>query len=115
MEEFMTSQYVPPADVTSDDKLWSALAYVFSPIVPVIILLMEEKKNRPFIKQHNMQALILGIVLWVINVVLSFVFIGICTSGLTLILMIYFGYTAYQGKAVKIPLVTDFVKNQGWE
>ena len=81
----------------------------------VIILLMEDKKNRPFIKAHNMQALILGIVLWVINVVLSFVYVGVCTSGLTLILMIYYGYTAYQGKYVKIPVITDFVKKQGWE
>ena len=110
----MTEQNVPPADITSDDKLWSALAYIFSPIVPVIILLLEDKKNRPFIKLHNMQALVLGVVLWVINVALSFAIVGICTSGLTLILMIYYGYTAYQGKLVKIPVVTDFINKQGW-
>lgn len=110
----MMDQSVPPTDVTSDDKLWAGLAYLFSPIVPVIILLMEDKKNRPFIKAHNMQALVLGVVLWVINVLLSFVIVGICTSGLTLILMIYYAYTAYQGKDVKIPLVTDFVNKQGW-
>ncbi len=111
----MKDQYVAPGDVTSDDKLWAALAYVFSPIVPVIILLMEDKKTRPFIKAHNMQALILGLVLWVINVVLSFVFVGICTSGLTLILMIYYGYTAYQGKYINVPVISDLVKKQGWE
>ncbi len=66
----MSDQNVPPADITSDDKIWAALAYIFSPVVPVIILLMEDKKNRPFIKAHNMQALMLGIVLWVINVAL---------------------------------------------
>jgi uncharacterized membrane protein len=111
----MSDQSTFQGEITSDDKLWSALTYVFSPIIPVIILLMEDKKNRPFIKAHNMQALILGIVLWVINVALSFVFIGICTSGLTLVLMIYYGYTAYQGKLIKIPVITDFVHNQGWE
>jgi hypothetical protein len=27
-------------EVTSDDKLWSALTYIFTPLVPIIILLM---------------------------------------------------------------------------
>ena len=41
--------------VTSDDKLWAMLAYLLSPIVPIIILLMEDKKNRPFLKAHTVQ------------------------------------------------------------
>ncbi len=45
-------------EVTSDDKLWALLAYVLTPLVPVIILLMEDKKNRPFLKAHNVQALV---------------------------------------------------------
>jgi uncharacterized membrane protein len=52
-----------PSEVTSDDKLWAALAYVFSPLVPIIIMLLEDKKNRPFIKAHNMQALVWGVAL----------------------------------------------------
>ena len=110
----MTEQTIPPEEITSDDKLWAALAYIFSPIIPVIILLLDEKKDRPFIKAHNMQALVLGVVLWVVNVALSFIFIGICTSLLTLVLMIYLGVKAYQGQTLEIPVVSDFVKNQGW-
>lgn len=41
------------SEVTSDDKLWALLAYIFSPLVPIILMLMEDKKNRPFIKAHN--------------------------------------------------------------
>ncbi len=55
-----------PGEVTSDDKLMAALAYVFSPIVPVIFLLMEDKKNRPFIKAHNAQALAIGIIMIIV-------------------------------------------------
>src|SRR3972149_3824243 len=55
----MTTMSAPES--TSDDRLWAALAYVFSPLVPIILLLWEEKKQRPFIKAHNMQALFLGI------------------------------------------------------
>jgi hypothetical protein len=54
-EELMENQ--PMMEVTSDDKLWSLLAYVLTPLVPIIILLMEDKKNRPFIRAHNAQAL----------------------------------------------------------
>jgi hypothetical protein len=34
-----------PNEVTSDDRLMAALAYVFSPLVPIIFLLMEDKKT----------------------------------------------------------------------
>ena len=53
-------------DVTSDDKLWAALAYVFTPIVPIILLLLEDKKDRPFIRAHNMQALLWGIIFYIL-------------------------------------------------
>jgi uncharacterized membrane protein len=101
-----------PMDVTSDDKLWAALAYFLSPIVPVIILLMEDKKNRPFIRSHNAQALVMGIVMAIVVPI-----IGTFTLGCGFVLyfiMWYWAYVAFQGKAVNIPVVTDFVKNQGW-
>lgn len=101
-------------EVTSDDKLWAALAYVFTPIIPVILMLLEDKKDRPFIKAHNAQALAWGIVLWVLTFVLSFVIIGVCIGLLGFVLQLYWGYKAYQGEYINIPVVTDFVKNQGW-
>lgn len=110
----MSDQDIPTLDVTSDDKLWALLSYLLTPVVPIIVLLMEDKKQRPFIKAHYMQALVLGIVLWVINFLLSFILIGICTSILTLVLLIYYGVKAYRGEIIEIPVVTNFVKNQGW-
>jgi len=99
---------------TSDDRLWTLLAYIFTPVIPVIILLLEEKKGRPFIKAHNMQALVLGVVEWVINFALSFVVIGCVTSVLTLILNIYLGIKANKGEVFDIPVVSNFVRKQGW-
>jgi uncharacterized membrane protein len=101
-------------DVTDDDKLWAALAYVFSPLIPVILLLMEDKKDRPFIKAHNAQALAYGIVLYVLTFVLTFVIIGPCLGLVGWALAIYWAVKAYQGEYVNIPVITDFVKNQGW-
>ena len=103
------------SDVTSDDKLWTLLAYILSPIVPIILMLMEDKKNRPFIKAHNAQALALGVIEVVLYVVLGWLFfIGVCLGLLLWIAMIYWGIQAFQGKYVTIPVITDFVKNQGW-
>ncbi|OGO21832.1 MAG: hypothetical protein A2Y54_09245 [Chloroflexi bacterium RBG_16_51_16] len=96
----------PMSDATSDDRLWALLAYIFSPLVPIIIMLMSDKKDRPFIKAHNMQALVLGIV----TVITSTFCIGI----LVWFYQIYCGIQAYQGKLVEIPLITNLVKGQGW-
>jgi uncharacterized protein len=109
------TQYSPPTDVTSDDKLWTLLAYILSPLVPIIVLLMEDKKSRPFIKAHNAQALVLGVVGWIINDVLTPVFgLGCITSIIYLVLVIYYGVKAYQGNYVTIPVITDWCKSQGW-
>lgn len=101
-----------PSDVTSDDKLWALLAYVLSPLIPAIIMFaMPEKKDRPFIKAHNAQALVVGLVEIVLGIVLSWT---ICVPFILWGVLIYWGIQAYNGKLVTIPVVTDFVKNQGW-
>jgi len=101
-------------EVTDDDKLWAALAYVFSPIIPVVILLMDDKKNRPFIKAHNVQALVWGLAVSIISSVLAVVLVGVCTGIVGWGIAIYWGVKAYQGEMITIPVITDFVKNQGW-
>src|SRR5574341_145190 len=110
------SQAPMSGDVTSDDKLCALLAYVLTPIVPVIILLMQDKKNRPFLRAHNAQALAWGLVNVVIGTILSGV-LFFCFGAPSIIIWlvgVYWGYQAYQGKLVTIPFITDFVKNQGW-
>ncbi len=104
----------PQIESSSDDRLWTLLGYIFTPIIPIVVLLLEDKKNRPFIKAHNMQALILGVVEWIINFALSFIVIGCITSVLTLILNIYLGVKANRGEVFEIPVITKFVRQQGW-
>lgn len=110
----MDQQVIPPEEVTSDDRLWTMLGYIFTPLIPVVILLMEDKKNRPFIKRHNMQALILGVVEWVINFLLSFIVIGCITSVITILVNIYLGIKANRGESFDIPVISNFVRGQGW-
>lgn len=103
-------------DVSDDDKLWAFLAYIFTPIVPIILMLMEDKKNRPFIRAHNAQALAWGVINLVGGTILSSV-LFFCLGAPSIIIWavgVYWGWQAYQGKQVTIPLVSDFVKGQGW-
>jgi uncharacterized membrane protein len=104
----------PGSGITSDDKLWVLLAYILTPIVPIIILLIEDKKKRPFIRAHNAQALVLGIVNVLIGVLLGWTLILACVPFLIWIYCVYLGIQAYGGKYVEIPVVTNFVKGQGW-
>ena len=112
----MTQQPASGMEITSDDKLWALLAYVLTPVVPIILLLMEDKKNRPFIRAHNGQALAWGILNLVVGTALTAV-LFFCFGAPTVIIWgvgVYWGIKAYQGNMVTIPVVTDFVKKQGW-
>lgn len=106
----------PMSDLTSDDKLWGALSYVFAPIVGIIVLLMEDKKSRPFIKFHAVQSIAVSIVFWILAAIITTVTIGfggLCVPLLWLVFL-YWAYQAYQGQMVNIPVVTNFIKQQGW-
>jgi uncharacterized protein len=113
-DEFNVENVDPAEDtsVTDDDKLWALLAYVLSPLIPIVILLLEEKKNRPFLKAHNAQALIWGLitaVVWSASTPL------LCIPGIVMwLLAIYWGWQAYQGQMVEIPVISNFVRQQGW-
>lgn len=100
-------------DVTSDDKLWAALGYPI-PIVALIVLFMEEKKSRPFIKYHAVQALAFNVVLVLLMFALSLtIILSICAPFLWFV-SFWPAYKAYQGEYLELPVITNFIKNQGW-
>lgn len=122
-EETVPEEITPEVDapqsfesegITSDDKLWALLAYVFSPLIPIIILLLEDKKARPFIQAHNAQALVMGIINMLFAILVGWTVFLSCIPLLIWIVMIYWGFKAYQGEFVEIPVVSNFVRNQGW-
>ncbi len=107
------SDQIGTPEITSDDKLWAALGYPI-PIIPIIVLLMEDKKNRPFIRYHAVQSLILNVALLILGIVMSVtVILAICTPLLWLVTL-WPAYEAYQGKYTELPVITNFMKNQGW-
>ena len=110
----MTEEKIIDPNITSDDKLWALLAYLFTPTIPIVLMLIEDKKDRPFLKAHYVQALVWGLIVGVLSTLLSFIIVG-CFIGLAgLVLNIIWGIKAYNGEYVEIPVITDFVKKQGW-
>jgi len=118
----------PPAgDVTDNDRLMALLAYIIGVIVPIIILVSEENKNRPFQRYHAVQSLGLWVASLIYSVLACIVYfllstitlglLGFCLwilFLLPLVPVILYGIKAYQGEWVVIPVLTDFLKKQGW-
>jgi uncharacterized membrane protein len=112
-------------DITSDDKLWAALGYPIF-IIALIMLFIEGKKERPFIKFHAVQALALNVALWVVEIVIGIlsgalgkVTFGLgwlisCLSPLLWLGMLWPAILAYQGKYFNVPVVTKFLRGQHW-
>jgi uncharacterized membrane protein len=101
------SQAPVSPDVTSDDKLWAALGYVI-PLIAIVVLFMEDKKNRPYVKFNAVQSLVATVVLTILTT------ITFGCGGILFLVMLWWAYQAYQGQDVKIPMISDFIRNQGW-
>jgi uncharacterized membrane protein len=112
-------------DITSDDKLWAALGYPIFPIA-IIMLLVEGKKDRPFIKYHAVQALACNVAVWAVEIILAIlsailaaVTFGIgglisCIAPIVWLILIWPAILAYQGKYFEVPVVTKFLRSQHW-
>ena len=128
---------ITDAEANADDRLIALLSYVTQIVIPlvmpVIVLLSESSKLRPFQRYHAVQSLALtclfiavsvavGIgtaILQVIPVVGFLVgFLVLCLSPIAyfmaVIALLYYGYQAYQGKRFAIPGLTGFLRDQGW-
>lgn len=103
------------SNITSDDKLWAALGYPIF-IIALIMLFVEGKKDRPFIKFHAVQSLAVNVVAWVVATILSIVTLGIgaVCFPVVILVLIWPAVLAYQGKYFEIPVVTKFIRGQHW-
>jgi uncharacterized membrane protein len=113
-EELMTQQPMNP-DISQDDKLWAALGYPIW-LIALIVLLMEDKKTRPFIKYHAIQSLSLNVVILVAGIIVTTITFGIGSVcwGIVWLLTIWPAVEAYNGKYLEIPVLTNLIKGWGW-
>ncbi|MEZ4710426.1 MAG: hypothetical protein R3A44_24705 [Caldilineaceae bacterium] len=134
--EFMQEPSVDP-EANSDDRLIALLCYgtqILIPLVmPVIVLLSESSKKRPFQRYHAVQSLALMVVFVAVGILVSLgiVIINVipiigwlvglllaCLSPIGylmgVIALLYYGAQSYQGKRFAIPGLTSFLRDQGW-
>jgi uncharacterized membrane protein len=134
--EFMHDTTID-AEASQDDKLIALLSYitqiVIPLIMPVIVLLSESSKKRPFQRYHAVQSLALMLLFIAIaaaatigtGIIQIIPLIGQLVGLLMLCLMpigwfmavialLYYGYQAFQGKRFAIPGLTGMLRDQGW-
>ncbi|GIV74397.1 MULTISPECIES: DUF4870 domain-containing protein [Caldilinea] len=135
-ELLQDSQIDPLAD--SDDRLIAMLSYVTQLVLPVvmplIVLLSESSKKRPFQRYHAVQSLAFVLLFWLIFMAASIaigilqiipvlgwligVFALICLTPIYFLagigLLLYYGLQAYKGRRFAIPGLTSFLRDQNW-
>ncbi|MCC6454247.1 MAG: hypothetical protein IT328_04840 [Caldilineaceae bacterium] len=134
--EFMHDATVD-AEASQDDKLIALLSYVTQIVIPlimpVIVLLSESSKKRPFQRYHAVQSLALSLLFIAVaaaatigtGIIQVIPLIGQLVALLMLCLMpiawfmavialLYYGYQAFQGKRFAIPGLTSMLRDQGW-
>jgi uncharacterized membrane protein len=92
----------------------AAIAWII-PILAIVILFVEDMKNRPYQKYHAVNSLAFSVAFFVILAILSVVTFGFggCL-GILWLIVIYWAIKAYQGELVEVPVITNFCKKQGW-
>lgn len=134
--EFMRDAAVDES-ADSDDRLIGLLCYVTQALIPlvmpILVLLSESSKKRPFQRFHAIQSLALSLVFILFGLLLTVgstivalvpligwlvVAVVFCLSPLLVLMaylaLVYYGYQAYQGKRFAIPGLTSFLRDQNW-
>jgi len=116
-------------EASDDDRLMALLAYasqlIIPFIVPIILLISETSKKRPFQRYHAVHSLAVSVVAWILQAVLGIMvamlsWTCICPVLLGLVMLIiwlmplYYGILAFQGKRFRIPALSQFLEDQGW-
>jgi uncharacterized membrane protein len=110
----MSEQFNPSPEISDDDRLWAMLSYILSPIVPIILLLIPEKRERPFLKAHVAQSLVFGVAVYLISALIGGFILGTIIRIAGFVFEIIWGLAANRGEYVTIPVITDLCKKQGW-
>lgn len=132
LTDHLTESQEFDADATDDDRTMAALTYAshlifpLGLILPIIVLISEASKKRPFQRYHAVQALALSAILSTVSFIymMSWVTLGWITFLLLCLLAplfialwllpLYYAMLAYNGKRFRIVGLTQFLEDQRW-
>ena len=98
--------------ISEKERWWAALSYVFSPILPAVLMFIFDMDEYPFIRKHIYQAMVLGVFfLLVMPIILP---ATLCVGGVFWLLLPFYALQAFNGQQISIPWVSTWVKQQGW-
>jgi len=116
-------------EVTEQDKLMAFLSYVIGFLVPGLVLLSVDMRERHYQRKHATQSLALwsaSIVFYAVLAMVGFILMQIPCLGWLLacislplyllppILIFYYALLASQGREFEIPFLSDALRQQGW-
>lgn len=119
-------------EATDDDRTMAALTYAshlifpLGLVLPIIVLISETSKKRPFQRYHAVQALALSAILSTVSFIyaMSWITVGwiailcLCLVAPLFIalwlLPLYYAMLAYNGKRFRIRGLTQFLEDQRW-
>jgi uncharacterized membrane protein len=116
-------------ETTEQDKLMAFLSYVIGFLVPGLVLLSVDMRERHYQRIHATQSLALwsaSIVFYAVLAMAGFILMQIPCVGWLLacislplyllppILIFYYALLASQGREFEIPFLTDALRQQGW-
>jgi uncharacterized membrane protein len=98
-----------------EENVEGALAYLLGFVTGILFLLIE--KESQFVRFHAMQSTVTFILIFVVNVILSYIpFIGWVLNSIVslvaLILWLLGMYMAYKGEMYKFPVFGDIAESQ---
>ncbi|MEK5038430.1 DUF4870 domain-containing protein [Sporosarcina sp. FSL K6-3457] len=96
-----------------DENIGGMLCYIF--IIGLVFLFME--KENQFIRFHALQAVFLGVFLFILNLVLGIIpiigwILSLLMGPLVLFMIVFMMYQAYKGKYFKLPVIGDMAEKQ---
>jgi uncharacterized membrane protein len=106
-----TTEMGRPGPANDTSKLLAALGYPLWFPVAIIALLIDPYKNEPFVKVHAYQALALGIAIYVLTFVGSFIIIGPLIGLAGFIYQIVLAVKAWNGVYFEVPVIYGIIKN----
>lgn len=109
----------------SNANVMAAAAYFLGIITGIIVYLME--KDNKYVRFHAMQSILLTVVVFVINIVLGMLFMGMAFAGggaganvfmmifwvwylVIFLLWLFMMWKAYSGEKFKLPILGDLAE-----
>ncbi len=102
------SQYTP-ANISSEDKTWGLIMYLFPIMAPVTLFAMKDKLNSKYVHFHAIQCMGWFVTALILSCVTCGIFGAVVMLG-----NLFFAWKAYQGEMFEIPVLTDQLANRGY-